>query len=302
IEGIYIVKKLEIRPKLYSFDKPVFMESLRYSMLMLVQTLVIQFNGHVDNILIGAYIGAASVSVYSIGLQLYNMFEQFAMAFSNLMLPTVTQQIVQNNTNTQLEDTVIKVGRFQFIFLGAVLCGFIILGKEFITLWVGEEFLDAWKVGVILMVPTMIPLIQNVCLAILRAKNKLAFRTTMVSVMAVINLVITYIGTKYFESYIYAAIGTAVSLVVANVIAMNIYYYAVLKINVFRIFKNVLSRNWLCVIVPTLAVLYIKKFFAVSILSFVTLIVIFVIIYAILLWFIGLNDSEKNMIKRIVKK
>ena len=57
--------------------------------------------------------------------------------------------------------------------LGGALCGYIVLGKEFIRLWLGDGYSFAWIVGLLLMVPTTIPLVQNVCLSILRAQNKM---------------------------------------------------------------------------------------------------------------------------------
>lgn len=301
IEFIFVVSKLNLKIKLYYFDKSLFRESLGYSILLFIQAVVVQFNGNIDNIIIASLVGSGAVAVYSIGLQFFSMFEHFAMAFSNLMLPFVTEQVVNNASNEELENTVIKVGRYQFIFLGAVLIGFIVLGKNFISLWVGDSFLDAWKIGVILMVPTMIPLIQNVCLSILRAKNKLAFRTYALTTMAVINLLITYFGVKYF-GYIAAAIGTAIGLVCANIVAMNIYYYKVLKIDVFRIFKGVFNKTWICILTPGIVIAITNHFIGLSAINLILQILLYIVIYIILLLFIGLNNSEKNMVKRMLKK
>ena len=151
------------------------------------------------------------------------MYEQLACAFSDLMLPTVSKQIAIGATNKELEDTVIKVGRIEFAVLGAALTGYVIIGNEFIYLWMGEGYSLAWIVGLVLMIPSTIPLVQNVCLSILHAKNKIAFRAYSVSAMAIFNLIITIIGVKVYGA-IAACIGTAIGLIGANIIAMNYYY------------------------------------------------------------------------------
>lgn len=292
---VFIRKKIQIKIHLYYWDKKLFASSGKYTLLMFVQSIAVQFNSNLDNVVIGAVEGAKAVAVYSCGLQLYAMYEQFAMAFSDLMLPRISQQIASGCSNTELENTVIKVGRLEFISLGAVLCGFLLIGKNFILLWLGEEYLFAWLVGIILMVPTTIPLIQNVSLSILRAKNKIGFRTIAVSCMAVFNLIFTIIGVRMFGA-IAACIGTALGLLFANIIAMNIYYVKVIKLNVFRIFKSIFSKTWLCLIPPSLLLIVLNQILDVTWSSFGIEVVAFCIVYFALLLVFGFNKNEKNQI------
>lgn len=296
VQLVYLQVKQKTRIKLYSWDGKLFKESFGYAVLMFIQSVVVQFNGNLDNIVIGSIVGAAAVAVYSIGLQLYNMYEQFAVSFSNLMLPTVSKQVASGASNRELEDVVIKVGRLEFMALGAALCGFAFLGKEFIYLWLGEGYETAWLVGMILMVPTTIPLIQNVCLSILRAQNRMVFRTVAVCAMAGVNLVITIYGVKHFGA-LAACVGTAIGLVGANIIAMNVYYWKVLKINVFRIFKNVLSRTWLCCLIAS-AVLWgaCQMIETASWPTFCAKAAIFVVVYGALQIGFGMNESEKKVL------
>ena len=57
-----------------------------------------------------------------------------------------------------------------------VLTGFILYGREFIAIWVGEEFNKSYYIALIIMIPFTIDLIQNIGLAILQAKNMYSFR------------------------------------------------------------------------------------------------------------------------------
>ncbi len=297
LQLIYVYRKLKLKIKLYKWDNGLFRESFGYTMLMFVQSLVGQLNGNLDNMVIGAVINAATVSIYSIGLQLYNMFEQFAVAFSDLMLPTVSKQVADEASNTELENTVIKIGRLEFMALAGALCGFALIGKDFIYLWLGPGYELAWIVALILMVPTLIPLVQNVCLSILRAKNKMLFRTVAICCMAVFNLIVTIFGVQKYGA-IAACIGTAIGLVGANIIAMNVYYVKVLKLNVFRIFKSVFSRTWICCLVASASVAVANRFLVtVSWGMWLLKVAIFIIVYGMMLWFFGMNSSEKKIVK-----
>ena len=294
-QWVHIKKKIGLKIKYYFWDNSLFLQSFKYTALMFIQSLAVQLNGNLDNMVIGSIVGSAAVAVYSVGLQLYGMYEQFAMAFSDLMLPTVSKQIADGASERELEDTVIKVGRLEFMALGAALCGFIVIGREFIELWLGKGYTFAWTVGLILMIPTTVPLIQNVSLSILRAKNKMGFRTAAVCFMALFNLIITIVGVRLFGA-IAACVGTAIGLIGANIIAMNIYYVKVVHLNVFRIFANILKRTWLCCVISVAAVMLADRFIGGTWFLWLVKVVIFCVIYGILLIIYGMNDSEKKVL------
>ena len=65
------------------------------------------------------------------------------------------------------------------MLLGAIFTGFFFFGKEFVFLWMGDGFDDVYYLAIILMAPAMLELCINVCLSILRAKNKHGFRTAV---------------------------------------------------------------------------------------------------------------------------
>ncbi len=247
LEYGYIHYNLQHRIKLYAWDRKVFREAFTYTLLLFVQSLIIQFNGNIDNIVIGAVIGTSAVTVYSFAIQIFNMYEHCATAVSGVVLPSITNLIYSGASTRELEDTVIKYGRMQWAALGMVLGGFICFGKEFFRLWLGDGFEDCYYLSLILMIPVTVPLIVNVCLAVLKAKNLLGFRTISLAYAAVVNAVLTVFGTRIY-GYWAAAWGTAISTIISSVISLNIYYYLKLKMNMFRIYYGILRRITLCIL------------------------------------------------------
>ena len=294
IDYIYILKKLSIHIKLKHWEKDLFIESLGYTSLMFIQTIAIQANGNIDNIVIGAVIGSTAVAVYSFGIQMFNMYESLATAFSNLMLPTISVKIANNATDAELQSTVTKVGRVQFMILGAALAGFTVLGKEFIALWLGQGFEDVYSLSLIMMVPVTFTLIENVCLSILRARNLMKFRTLSLIVTAAFNAIVTIIGT-YLWDYYAAAIGTGLSIVVGSIIMMNIYYHKKIGFKVIKFYADVLSRLVICILVPAIIVAVIARFYSGSWISFIIKAGIYVAIYVGLLLAYGMRPEEKEV-------
>ena len=293
----YIRFRIGLKIHLYRWDMTLFKQTSVYTVLAFVQSIAVQLNGNIDNLVIGAEIGSNMVAIYSIGVQMFSMYEHFATAFSDLMLPHVSKQIAAGASKKELEDTVIRVGRLQFMLLGGALCGYLIIGKEFITkLWMKSPDYDlAWTVGAILMVIVTFPLVQNVCLSILRAENKIGFRAAAVSAMAVFNLILTVVGVRFFGPMA-ACIGTALGLVGANIIAMNIYYIKVIRLNIFRIFGNVFSRTWLCCLLASAALFAADRFIGGSWTMWLCKVGIFCAVYFVLLLLFGFRESEKRLL------
>ena len=106
------------------------------------------------------------------------MYLNFSTAMSGVLLPKVTKMEANNASNKEFTNVFIKTGRLQYIVMALIISGFIIFGQQFINLWAGETYSSAYKIGCILMLPVTIPLIQNVGLSILQAKNKYKYRTS----------------------------------------------------------------------------------------------------------------------------
>lgn len=291
-EIIYIKLVLKHKVKLYSWDKAVFRETFIYTILLFIQSLIIQFNGNVDNMVIGSVIGTSAVTVYSFAIQIYNMYEQCSTSVSGVILPSVTKVIYSGATAKDLENLVVKYGRVQWAVLGAALGGFVCLGKDFFLLWLGEGFTDCYYLALILMVPVTFPLIVNTCLAILKAKNLLLFRTIALAYSVVINVIFTVIGTRLWGYYA-AAVGTALSTVIGSVFSLNIYYQVKLKVNMLKIYFRILYKISICILIPTVVCFWLNPYLSGSWFAFFVKAILFMLIYGVLMLSFGLNASEK---------
>lgn len=260
IQLLYLYLKIGVKIRLYFFDREIFSESIVYTFFMFVQTVTAQVNSNLDNIIIGSVLGTAAVTVYSFGLIIFSMFQQLSTAISGVMLPTITNKICNNVSNTELEDFVIEAGKVQFLLLGSCLFGFALIGKEFIYLWLGNGFEDVWLITLILIIPATFELSTNVCLSILRAKNKMGFRTLALLVGIVINFIISIPGTKHF-GYFVTALGTAASIFIASLVLLNIYYVKKIKINILRIYYNSIFKMLPPILLASVGLYFFNKLF-----------------------------------------
>ena len=304
---IYVIFVLKNKFVFKSLKKGIFKELFAYTGFIAINIIIDQINWKIDKIVLGAVRGTVAVSVYSIGYTLYQYYMMFSTSISGLFTPRIhkiANDTLNNTTeqNRQFTEIFIKVGRIQFLILGLVGSGLVFFGYEFISVfWAGAGYEDSYAVMLLLVLPATIALMQNLGVEIQRAQNKHKFRSVIYAGMAVWNLV-----SSIFLAMLYgpigSAIGTAVSLVLANGLIMNIYYYKKCNINIIAFWKNILKVS-LGLIVPIAFGIGIRIWFDLTnIWLFVLGVVLYTIVYCISMWFIGMNKYEKSLVLRPIKK
>lgn len=297
---VYIKFCLNVEIRFERFDRSVFSEAGKYTVLMFLTSIATQIFSNLDNVVIGSLCGPAFVTVYSIGLMFFAMFQNLSAGVAGVMLPTVTNVLHEEKGDEKVQSVVIRAGRVQFILLGAALIGFICIGKDFVNLWLGKGFEDVYIITILLLAPAMFELCINVCHSILRAKNKLEFRTVCVFVSAILNALFTIVLVKKY-SYIGAAVATAGTYIICSLIAMNVYYYRALKLPMLKIYAEIFSRIWICLLISGTALFVFSRFVNGSWIAIILDIIVFCTVYIVCLLFFGLTKEEKKEIPFIRK-
>ena len=86
----------------------------------------------------------------------------------------------------KVSDLFIRVGRATFFVILLVLSGFIIFGREFLLVWVGEGYEAVYWVAIIVMLPFSVDLAQNLGLCILQVKGQYGFRAKIYLLSALV--------------------------------------------------------------------------------------------------------------------
>ena len=301
LRRIYSNKIIKVKVVYHGKDKELTKNILLFSMGVFFAALADQLFWKADQIILGKLYGTAIVAVYAVGSQIYSNYMVVGLSVSNVFLPRVSQIYNGDNNTEGLSEIFIKVGRVSFLITALVLCGFILFGQEFIGVWAGNDFCEAYYVALIVMIPFTVDIIQNIGLTILQVINKYSFRGIMYLVIAVINIIATFFMAKYW-GMIGAATATAISMVVGNCIIMNIYYKKVAKLNVGKFWFEILKM--LPGIILSLCIGYAIRFIKLpnawgNLFVHVTL---FVVVYLICCYFLVLNEYEKSLFYKIGNK
>lgn len=287
--------------KLNLWEPRVFKESFTYTILMFLTTIMAQINGNLDNVIVGAFCGAERVTIYSFALVIFGMYEQLSSAISNVALPTVTKILAQNNGTERIQHFVVSAGRVQFMILGASVVGFWVLGREFLYLWLGDGFDDVYSLVLILMLPSLFELCVNVCLSVLRAQNRIGFRTGVLCASTLLNIFISIAGIHYW-GYFSAALGTAASFTVGSLLVMNVYYTKKLGFNMIAIYHGIIQRTWLCLLMAGAGIMVTSHFLNGSWYAFFLNVLIFAVIYGLTMLSLGFSTEEKKQLRKMFGK
>ena len=291
----YCYKKIHIKFSFKHFDKILFLEIISYSFFIFLNQIVDKINWGLNNFILGAICGTTAVAVYSVALQFNNMYLSFSTAISSVMLPKVSKMEANKASDEDFTEIFIKTGRVQYFIMGLIITGFIIFGKQFIILLFGNEYVDAYIIACILMIPVTVPLIQNVGLSIMQAKNKFQFRAVMSIVVALLSIILSVILAKPYGG-IGASIGTGASFLIFNFIIMNIYYWKVININIFQFWKEIIKISIPIVILFSLSLIIISWINYNGIIWFIFEILLYACLYVVLIWVFSLNDYEKQLL------
>ncbi len=226
----YAISKLRMQFMFNGLQWSLFKAVAVFSFWIFLNQIFDLVNNNVPNFLLGAMDSANAVAVFSIALQIRNIFFSMSTTMSNVFVPQVNQIVAVNDDNNILTQLMTRVGRYQMIVFWYLFGGFIILGQFFVIMWAGQENANAYWLALIMVLPVMIPLTQNVGIEIQRAKNKHKIRSFIYILTAIIDIAITVIFIPYI-SYWAAAIGYVVSIVLGTGIFMNWYYHTHIGLN-----------------------------------------------------------------------
>lgn len=298
----YTLFVLKERPKLTYIDKKELVEMVSFSLAVLLQVIVDQINNNVDTMILGAMISQKQIiTMYSSALLIYSTYNSLVSVLSGFFLPKATRLVTKNATGEQLTDFVIAPGRYQAIIAVAVVLGFALFGKDFITVWIGPQYSQAYYVTLMLIVPVTIPLVENTAIAILNATLKRIFRSAVLVIMAAINVAVS-IALVYFMGFWGAAIGTVLSILVGHVWLMNWYYKKTFKMNIGRLFQEIFRGILPMGLAAALACLPAALWFKAGVPGLILKILLFVAVYGALLWRWGLRKEEKANFSSLLRR
>lgn len=298
INAWYCRKKLHIRIRFARFKWCFFQEIMIFSFFIFLNAIMDRAYWSFGQLILGMYVGALAVAVYAVAIQLISLFMNFSTAISGVFLPKITFLVSNKGNEENISELFIRIGRIQFMVMGLILTGFLLFGKQFIALWAGDNYMDAYPIACILFIALLFPLTQNLGLTILQARNQLKFCSILYLLEALCCVAISLLLVRKYGG-LGCAIGTATVLIVGQVVVLNIYYYKKVQIDIPKYWEEMMKLSIIPVLLGGGAFFIFSCFTLETIWSLGISIGIYSLLYFVLFWVGGINEYEREMFRKI---
>lgn len=297
----YCFKVLHVTPKFKRISQKHIYEMLGFSAFVFIGSVVDMLFWATDKVILGMLAGSVAVAIYNVGGTFNNMVMNLSSSMSGVLMPHITGMVVKDDNPRVLTDIFIKVGRLQFIIIALVVSGFTVFGREFVELWAGAEYSEAYWIAILTMFPLCIPLIQSSGHSIVVAKNKHQFRSIVYLIIAIANVISTYILVPSMGG-IGAALCSCIAYLAGQGVAMNWYYYKKIGIDIPEFWKNI-GKMAIIPVGMLIVGLLIMRFIVVNNwLIFFSGIAAYSAVYILLMCRFVMNDYEKNLVMMSINK
>lgn len=297
----FCVWRLKVKLRFGKIDWSFLKEVAVYSFWIFLNAIMDRIYWSTGQFVLGAVSGAAAVAVYAVAVKLLLMYQSFSTAISGVLLPKVTSMAVGETDGKEISDLFIRTGRLQFAVLAVILSGFFLFGRQFVDIWAGKDYSDAYLLSLIFFVPITVALVQNVGITILQARNRMKSRSIILVCVAIFSLALQIPLAKFYGGF-GAAIAVAVALVLGQGVAMNVYYARKERIDIVSFWKEILKMSAVPLPLSAAAFLLLRE---VSLDTFPKLaagICAYLAVYLPLFYKFSMNDYERRLVSGPVAK
>lgn len=277
------------------FKKEKMRELFGYSIWAFLTQIANQLRFKIDSIILVYLLSASHVTHYFIGARLAEYFINLLSKATNIVTPVFTSYYAKNDFD-EIRNKLLFFNKINVIlgFFGGGLI--IILGKIFIHRWMGENYLDAYPVLIILTSAMVIDFVHYPSASVLYAISKHQYLSIINIIEAILNLILSVILTMKYGIF-GCALGTAIPLIFTRVFMIPVYTTKSINLSTTKYYLDMLPS-----IVFTICylVLYYTIVTNIIVIPLYTNIIFAVVLslplYFISIFFISFNNSEKSMI------
>lgn len=301
VNCIYCRRKLHIKLRFKRFKWGFLKEVSIYSFWIFLNAVTEQIYWSTGQMILGVFQGAVSVAIYAVAIQLKNLYYMFSTAISSVFLPRITAMVTQGTSEQEISNLFIKTGRVQYSIMAYILTGFILLGRPFVRLWAGDDYNQAYGIALLFFVTTFVPLIQNLGISILMARNELKFRSILIVSASVASLLIA-IPFSIWWGAMGCAVATSLAIIFAYGIGLNIYYQVKIHLDIKQFWKEIGHMSLVPIGIICVGLLVLHYWDIDSFGRLLVAVIVLSLVYLPLFYRFSMNAYERGLVTGFVTK
>ncbi len=298
----YIIKtKTAIKINFAYKEKGLYGELFGFSLWITISTLAQRLVFGITPSIMGVVSNTSAIAVFGIVATMENYIHLITTALNGMFMPRISRIFAEENYTAKLNNLIVKVGRFQFIIHGLIVTGFLLVGKDFVYLWLGKSYGAAYYGILLVTAPNLFYYSLQIANTAMMIKNHVKIQAITNVAVGVLNVVLAFIWSRN-----YGVIGACMSIFTVYVIrnvGYIIAYRKFLKMDITKVFKECyLPMGIPMLITIALGVGLNLILTPCTWLILIAKMAIITLIYATLLWFLGLKGEARQEVCSLVKK
>lgn len=159
-----------------------------FSLWVFLISLAQRFRLSLVNTVLGIFANSTEIALFAMGMVIEGLIWNFSSALNGLFLPKVSR-MNQTDDKEAIMKLMIKVGRIQLFIIGFLFSGFVVFGRQFISLWVGPEFSQVYLVVIFLTFTNIVSMTQHIASDVVYAEGKVNYTGKVIFLTSLIGLV-----------------------------------------------------------------------------------------------------------------
>ena len=234
--------KVNFRGKERRLYRDIFGFSLWTTLASLFQRLI--FN--ITPSILGMVSSSAAIAVFGVVTTIEGHFYTLASAINGMFMPRVARIYAGTGPENDVYPLMRAVGRFQFALNGLIVAGFAVIGREFIGLWMGDGFRDAYAGILVVIIPGLFYNSMQIANTAVVVTKHVKYNAYINMLMGLVNVTLSLIWSRT-----YGVLGSCASIFVAYTVrntALTLLYHRKMNINMPAFAREC----WLKMSVPVL--------------------------------------------------
>ena len=239
---IIIKKSVPIKANLKYADKSLYKDIFGFSIWVTLASLAQRLVFNITPSILGIVANSAAIAVFGVVTVIEGYTYTITNAINGMFMPKISRIYAHTDTESDITPLLLRVGRFQYALNGLLVVGFAIIGKSFINLWMGTEYLDAYYGILLVIIPGMFYNSLQIAHTAATVQKKVNLQASVNIIMGIVSITFSFILSNY-----YGVIGASIAIFIAymlRAITLNIVYKKKLKINI-----SLFAYSFICLLV-----------------------------------------------------
>lgn len=296
---LMIRKHTNIKVIFQRFDKVLLKELFGFSIWITIASLAQRLIFNITPSILGIVASSSAIAVFGIVTTIEGYTFTITNAINGMFMPKISRIVVGGDQENSLQPLLLRVGRFQYALNGLIVAGFLVVGREFILLWMGKNFLDAYMGILLVLLPGLLYNSLQIGHTTIIVQNRVRITAIVNVVTGMIN-----IGLSFFLSKRWGVFGASLSIFTAYVfrsLALMVIYNRTLELDIPSFCRQCYLKFAPVILITVIIGFLIKRLLPIT--GWVSLAAnggLICLIYACLMLTIGLNKMEKNRLKTLI--